>query len=60
MARKSLAESNPYLQDPAQYRRSLIANVASSTAIETGAPIREIAKILEQGSAQNPLSLPRM
>ena len=36
MSKKSLIETNRYLQDSEKYRNSLIANVSSSTAIETG------------------------
>lgn len=59
MADKPIAESNPYLRDAVTYRRSLITNVSSSTAIETGAPIREIAKTLEQAQANRILKAPR-
>ena len=36
MSKKSLIETNRYLQDSEKYRNSLITNVSSSTAIETG------------------------
>jgi sulfur relay (sulfurtransferase) DsrC/TusE family protein len=36
MSKKSLIETNPYLQNSEKYRDSLITNVSSSTAIETG------------------------
>ena len=42
MERKTLAETNPHLRDPAKARRQTIRSVASSTAIETGRPIEEI------------------
>jgi sulfur relay (sulfurtransferase) DsrC/TusE family protein len=35
MSKKSLIETNHYLQDSEKYRHSLITNVSSSTAIET-------------------------
>jgi sulfur relay (sulfurtransferase) DsrC/TusE family protein len=35
MSKKSLIETNRYLQDSEKYRNSLITNVSSSTAIET-------------------------
>ena len=35
MSKKSLIETNHYLQDSEKYRNSLITNVSSSTAIET-------------------------
>ena len=43
MSKKSLLETNPYLKVPEEYRQALIINVASSTAIETGASIESIA-----------------
>ena len=46
MSKKPLIETNPYLKDPVRYYRDLIANVASSTAIETGAKVETIAKSL--------------
>lgn len=36
MSTKPLIETNPYLQDPDEFEKSLTANVASSTAIELG------------------------
>lgn len=46
MKNKSLIETNPYLKNPVKYRKALVANVASSTAVETGASIESIARIL--------------
>jgi len=46
MLKKPLIETNPYLKDPARYRRDLITSVSSSTAIETGAKVEAIAKTL--------------
>lgn len=46
MSKKPLIETNPYLKDSARYRRDLITNVSSSTAIETGAAVETIAKTL--------------
>ena len=34
MSKKSLIETNRYLQDSEKYRNSLITNVSSSTAVE--------------------------
>ncbi len=48
MNKKPLIETNPHLKAPAQYRKALIANVASSTAIETGASVESIARILAE------------
>jgi len=46
MHKKSLLKTNPYLQIPDKYRRALITNVASSTAVETGASIESVARKL--------------
>lgn len=46
MKNKPLIDTNPHLKIPAKYRKALIANVASSTAVETGASIESIARIL--------------
>jgi hypothetical protein len=46
MNKKTLIETNPYLQDPRKYRKALVMNVASSTAIETGASVESVANIL--------------
>ena len=46
MQKKSLIQSNPHLRAPEQYRKALVANVSSSTAIETGATVASIAKAL--------------
>jgi hypothetical protein len=48
MSKKSLLETNPYLKVPEKYRQALITNVASSTAIETGASIESIARKLTE------------
>lgn len=44
MKKKSLFDSNPYLQDPRKYRDSLVTSVSSSTAIETGASVKSISQ----------------
>jgi hypothetical protein len=46
---KTLIETDPYLCDPEKFRKALITSVASSTAIETGAPIESIVRMLEEG-----------
>jgi hypothetical protein len=43
MRKKSLFETNRHLRDSAKYRTSLLANVSSSTAIETGEATQTIA-----------------
>ncbi len=48
MQKKSLIETNPYLQDLKKYRRSLITNVSSSTAIETGDSVLSVTNTLTE------------
>lgn len=48
MDSKPLIETNPHLKAPAKYRKALLANVASSTAVETGAPVESIVRILAE------------
>ena len=55
MKQKPLIETNPYLCDPEKLRKALITSVASSTAIETGASVESIARMLEE--PRNPASL---
>ena len=51
MSKKSLLETNPYLKLPEKYRQALITNVASSTAVETGASIDSIIRKLKKGES---------
>ncbi len=46
MNKRPLIETNPYLKVPEKYRKALIVNVSSSTAIETGALVETIAHTL--------------
>lgn len=55
MKQKPLIETNPYLRDPKKFRKALITSVASSTAIETGAPVASIARMLEEAGKIEPL-----
>jgi hypothetical protein len=48
MSKKPLIETNPYLRDSRKYRKGLIANVSSSTSIETGKKMETIARALSQ------------
>lgn len=48
MSHRSLIETNPHLKAPAKFRKALILNVASSTAVETGAPVESIARTLTE------------
>ncbi len=56
MEQKPLIETNPHLRDPDKFRKALITSVASSTAIETGAPIATIARMLEEGEKAKPFT----
>ena len=51
MQRKPLIETNPYLKTQEKYWRSLVTNVASSTAIETGKNTETIVKTLVESKA---------
>jgi len=48
MSKKTLIETNPYLQNSKKYRDSLITNVSSSTAIKIGDNVRSIADKLTE------------
>ena len=53
MKKKSLFDSNPYLQDSGKYRDSLITNVSSSTAIETGASVESVSRQITDVSSSD-------
>lgn len=53
---KPLIETNPYLRDPEKFRKALITSVARSTAIETGATIASIARMLEDAEQAKPFT----
>jgi hypothetical protein len=55
MKNKPLIETNPHLKVPAKYRKALIANVASSTAVETEASVESIARILAEQDKPLPI-----
>jgi hypothetical protein len=48
MSKKSLIETNRYLQDSEKYRNSLITNVSSSTAVETADSVWSIVDTVEE------------
>ena len=52
MKKKSLFDTNPYLQDQKKYREALITSVSSSTAIETGASIESVNEQLTKASSR--------
>lgn len=55
MQKKLLIETNPYLKTPEKYWRSLVTNVASSTAIETGKNTKSIVKTLIESKTHREL-----
>ncbi len=59
MKQKPLIETNPYLRDPEKFRKALITNVSSSTAVETGAPVESIEHTLVEGNKHQPLKKPQ-
>ena len=59
MEQKPLVETNPYLRDPEKFRKALITSVASSTAIETGASVASIVRMLEESAKTRPLTQPQ-
>lgn len=59
MDQKPLIETNPYLRDPVRFRKALITSVASSTAIETGAPVESITRMLGEDETTKPLTKPK-
>lgn len=63
MKEKPLIETNPHLRDPEKFRKALITNVASNTAVETGASVESVADGLikgeQRGLFRKPQKLPR-
>ena len=59
MTKKPLIETNQHLKVPSKYRRALIANVASSTAVETGTSVESIARILTDPEKPSSAKKPR-
>jgi len=57
MKQKPLIETNPYLRNPEKLRKLLVTNVSSSTAIETGASVDSIARMLEKSENIIPLKM---
>jgi len=59
MDKRPLIETNPYLRDPEKFRKALITNVSSSTAVETGAPVESIARTLTESEKAEPVKKPQ-
>ncbi|MGH7166015.1 MAG: hypothetical protein ACREIS_10890 [Nitrospiraceae bacterium] len=59
MSNRPLIETNLYLRAPEKYRKALITNVSSSTAVETGAPVEAIARTLTERENPKPVKRPQ-
>ena len=59
MDKRPLIETNPYLRDPEKFRKALITNVSSSTAVETGASVESIARTLTESEKAKPVKKPQ-
>lgn len=59
MLKKPLIETNPYLRDPEKYRKALITNISSSTAVETGATVESVARMLTEGGKTGQIKKPQ-
>ena len=59
MLTKPLIETNPYLRVRETYRKALIKNVSSSTAIETGATVESVARMLTEGGKTRQIKKPQ-
>jgi len=59
MKQKPLIETNPYLRDPEKFRKALITNVSSSTAVETGASVESIARALVEDNKLHAFKKPQ-
>ncbi|MDA0738326.1 MAG: hypothetical protein O2999_06420 [Nitrospirae bacterium] len=55
MRKKPLIETNPFFKTPEKYRKALVTNIATSTAIETGMPVEEIARMLSEKEKAKPV-----
>lgn len=51
MDKRPLAYTNPHLVDTVAYQKDLLANVSSSTSIETGKRVAEISDYLAKDLA---------
>ena len=59
MDKKPLASTNRHLRNTAEYRKALLTNVSSSTAIETGDRVADISKNLAKDLADEKVIFPR-
>ncbi len=54
MKRKALSQANPHLRDPEKAARQRIRSVASSSAIKTGEPVRDIEEKIRRLESLKP------
>ena len=59
MDKKPLASTNRHLGNTAEYRKALLTNVSSSTAIETGDRVADISRNLARDLADGKVTFPR-
>ena len=59
MNKRPLIETNPYLKVPEKYRKALITNVSSSTAVETGTPVESISRKLAERAKPKQVKTPQ-
>jgi hypothetical protein len=59
MDKKPLANTNRHLRNTAAYRKALLTNVSSSTAIETGDRVANISRNLAKDLADEKVIFPR-
>ena len=54
MNEKTISQTNPHLKDPTAAHRRRVRSLASSTAIETGEPIRVIEEKINRTHSTQP------
>jgi hypothetical protein len=59
MDKKPLASTNRHLRNTEEYRKALLTNVSSSTAIETGDRVADISRNLAKDLADEKVIFPR-
>ncbi|MGH7209581.1 MAG: hypothetical protein ACREIL_09385 [Nitrospiraceae bacterium] len=59
MSNRPLIETNPHLKVPEKYRKALITNVSSSTAVETGTPVESISRALTERARPKQVKKPK-
>jgi hypothetical protein len=59
MDKRPLASTNRHLRNTAEYRKALLTNVSSSTAIETGDRVADISRNLAKDLADEKVTFAR-